>query len=118
MRSGKKDLNLRNLGTEMHNAIFWWEDIHDGSMTVMNDTYIIRTLRKELHLDRDTLLPLKQTISSEQGLIVMKYDEPKETDGYWYNSIIKINLNEFRFIVKLKKLIKNPSPGEADFRIN
>ena len=115
--SGKRDLNLKSFGREMHNAIFWWDDIQDGSMTVMNDTYLIRTFYKELHLDRDTLLPLKQIISSEQGLIVMTFEEPKETDGYWYNSIIEIYLNEFKFSVKLKKLIKNPSLGEADFKV-
>jgi hypothetical protein len=118
MRSGKKDLNLRNLGTEMHNAIFWWEDLQDGAMTVKNDTYVIRSLHKELYLDRDTLLPVKQIISSKQGSILMNYKEPEETDGYWYNSIIDIYFNEFKFNVKLKKLIKNPSLGEADFRIN
>jgi len=117
MRSGKKDLNLRSLGTEMHNAIFWWEDLQDGAMTVKNDTYIIRSLHKELHLDRDTLLPVKQIISSKQGLILMNYEEPEETDGYWYNSIIDIYINEFKFNVKLKKLIKNPSLGEADFKV-
>ena len=115
--SGKKDLNMKRLGREMHNAIFWWEDISDGALTVNNDTYVISSSYKELHLDRDTLLPLIQIISSEQGLIVIHYEEPKETDGYWYNSIIKLNLNEFTFRVKLKKLIKNPVLGEADFRI-
>jgi hypothetical protein len=115
--SGKEDLNLKNLGREMHNAIFWWEDINNGTLTVNNDKYVISSSYKELHLDRDTLLPLIQIISSEQGLIVMNYEEPKETDGYWYNSIIKINLNEFKFNVKLKKLIKNPVLGEADFRV-
>ncbi len=49
--------------------------------------------------------------------MVMNYKEPKETDGYWYNSIITINLNNFKFRVKLKKLIKNPVLGEADFRV-
>jgi len=115
--SGKKDLNLKSLGREMHNAIFWWEDLNDGTLTTNNDKYVISSSRKELHLDRDTLLPLIQIISSEQGLIVMHYEEPKETDGYWYNSIINIALNEFKFRVKLKKLIKNPTLGEADFRV-
>ena len=115
--SGKKDLNLKSLGREMHNAIFWWEDINESSLTVNHDRYVISSSHKELHLDRDTLLPLIQIISSEQGLIVMHYEEPKETDGYWYNSIITLNLNEFKFRVKLKKLIKNPALGEADFRV-
>ena len=115
--SGKKDLKLKILGREMHNAIFWWDDINDGALTVNNDKYVISSSHKELHLDRDTLLPLKQIISSEQGLIVMKYEEPKETDGYWYNSLITINLNAFKIRVKLKKLIKNPALGEADFRV-
>ena len=115
--SGKKDPNLKNLGKEMHNAIFWWEDIKNGSITIKNDKYIIRSLHKDLRLDRDTLLPLTQTIASDQGLILMKYEEPKETDGYWYNSIIGINLNEFKITVKLKKLIKNPALGEDDFRV-
>ena len=114
---GKKDLNLKRLGNKMHNAIFWWEDIIDGSLTVHKDKYVISSSHKELHLDRDTLLPVNQIIRSEEGLIAMKYEEPKETDGYWYNSIITINLNEFKFRVKLKKLIRNPSFGEADFRV-
>ncbi len=117
MRSGKKDLNLGNLGTEMRNAIFWWEDIQDGSLTLRNDLYIISTDRKELHLDRDTLLPHIQIIKSAKGLILMKYREPKDTDGYWYKSIIDIYFNDLTFHVKLKKVIKNPALGEADFKI-
>jgi len=115
--SGKKDLNLKTLGREMHNAIFWWEDLQESILTVRSDKYVISSLLKEIYLDRDTLLPLKQIISSEQGLIIMTYEEPKETDGYWYNSIIEIYLNEFKFSVKLKKLIKNPSLGESDFKV-
>ncbi|UCH80915.1 MAG: hypothetical protein JSW20_14440 [Nitrospiraceae bacterium] len=115
--SGKQDLNLKDLGKEMHNAVFWWEGLQDSTLTVRKEEYIISAFNKKLYLDRDTLLPDKQIINSEQGLIVIKYEEPKETDGYWYNSIITINLNSFTFRVKLKKLIKNPAPGEADFRV-
>ncbi len=80
--------------------------------------YIVRSGDKEIHLDRATLLPLKQEIMSLNTKINITYDKPRKGEnGFWYSSEMVIYINDFKFSVKLKKLLKNPSLGEFDFRI-
>lgn len=115
--SGKGGGNLKELGSEFYNAVFWWDHIGEGVMYSERDKYIIRTENKEIHIDRATLLPVKQVISSSGSKVYIVYDEPMEQEnGLWYQSEIKISVGEYKFKVMLKKLLKNPSLGEMDFR--
>jgi hypothetical protein len=115
--SGKNDANLKKLGKELYNAIFWWDGYSSGEMSGEGETYIIRTEDREIHLDKTTLLPLKQEIRTLNKNIQILYYEPVNNEGYWYPALLKIHMDDFTFTVKLKKLIKNPSPGESDFQI-
>ncbi len=116
--SGKGSSNLKKLGREFHNAIFWWDNIQDGLLFREGSAYIIRTENKEIHLDTATLLPLKQEIIAFGKKIDITYKNPKkDEDDFWYPSKIIIYVGDFEFNVKLKKLVRNPSLGEFDFQI-
>ena len=115
--SGKGNDNLKKLGTEFYNAIFWWDDMSNAVMHRKGNEYIVRSGDKEVHLDRATLLPLKQEIMSLNTKINITYDKPRKGEnGFWYSSEMEIYIKDFKFSVKLKKLLKNPSLGEFDFR--
>ena len=115
--SGKNDSNLMTLGRELYNAIFWWDAYSSGVMHREDETYVIRTDDKEIYLDRSTLLPLRQEIKALNKNIRITYENPVNNDDFWYSEILKINVADFTFTVKLKKLIRNPSLGEFDFQI-
>jgi len=115
--TGKNDDNLKKLGTELYNAIFWWDSYRGGEMSGEGDTYIIRTKDREIHLDKTTLLPLKQQIMTLNKNIQVLYYEPENNEGFWYPALLKIYMDDFIFNVKMKKLIKNPALGEFDFQV-
>jgi hypothetical protein len=116
--SGKGGPNLKKFGKEFHNAIFWWDDIQEGVLYSNGPEYIIRARNKEIHIDKATLLPLKQRIVAFNRNIEIAYEEPvEEKDGYWHPSVINILAGDFSFTVKLKKLLRNPQLGEFDFRV-
>ena len=115
--SGKNDDNLKKLGKELYNAIFWWDVYINGEMSGEGATYVIRTGDREIHLDKTTLLPLKQEIRTLNKNIHVMYHEPVNNEGFWYPALLKIYMDDFTFTVKLKKLIKNPALGEFDFQV-
>jgi hypothetical protein len=116
--SGKGGPNLKRFGKEFHNAIFWWDDIQEGVLYSNGPEYVIKARNKEVHIDKATLLPLKQSIVAFERNIEIIYEEPKEEkDGYWHPSVINILVGDFSFTVKLKKLLRNPVFGEFDFRV-
>jgi hypothetical protein len=116
--SGKGNEDLKKLGREFYNAVFWWDDIRNGLMYRENEKYIIRTSDREIYLDRATLIPLKQEIFTSGRKISITYHKPVQAeDGFWYPSVIEIYLGNFKFTVTLKKLLKNPLLGEFDFKI-
>ena len=114
---GKGGPNLKKFGKELHNAIFWWDDIQEGVLYSNGPEYIIRARNKEVHIDKATLLPLKQSLVAFEKNVEITYEEPKEEkDGYWHQSLINIRTGDFSFTVKLKKLLRNPELGEFDFK--
>lgn len=113
---GNTDSKLRNVANEFLRSIFWWEDLNNGSMHREGGEYIIRAENKEIHLDSATLLPLTQDIMLPDKSIHIKYSGPVNNEGFWYPSQLEIFMGNFRFDVKLVKLIKNPPLGENDFR--
>lgn len=115
--SGKNDDNLKKLGNELYNAIFWWDRYSNGEMSEEGEIYIIRTEDREIHLDKTTLLPLTQDIRTLNKNIQVRYNEPVNNNGFWHPSLIEIHMDDFIFTIRMKKLIKNPSPGESDFQV-
>jgi hypothetical protein len=115
IKSGKDSPGLRQLAAEFYRAIFWWDNLSEGAMYSAEGRYIIRTDKKEIHLNRGTLLPLKQIFHIRDQDILLTYEHPVENNGYWYNSRMHLYAGEFTFSVTLKKVIKNPVLNEFDF---
>ncbi len=115
--SGKGGDNLKKMGSEFYNAVFWWDNMDNAVMHRKGDEYIVKSGEKEIHIDSATLLPVRQEISALSTKINITYDKPKrDENGIWYSSEMEISVGEFKFTVTLKKLMKNPSLGEFDFR--
>jgi hypothetical protein len=115
--TGNKDTKFAGLIEEFLYAVFWWDDVEGGVLSIEKDVYIIRTVSKEIHLDKATLLPIRQDISLSGKTVHVKYAEPQNCEGFWYPSKLEISIDDFRFSVKIDKLIKNPPLGEYDFKI-
>lgn len=116
--SGKNSSNLKRLGSEFYNAVFWWDGLGEGVMSSKGREYIIRTGNRKIHINRATLLPVKQELTAFNRKIAITYAGPKKTeDGFWYPSVINIYLNNFKFTVTIRKMLKNPSLGEFDFKV-
>jgi len=115
--TGNKDTKLAGLIEELLFAVFWWDDVEGGVLSSEQDAYIIRTVSKEIYLDKATLLPLRQDIISSGKTVYVKYAEPHNYEGFWYPSKLELSVDDFRFSVKIDKLIKNPPLGEYDFKI-
>jgi hypothetical protein len=114
--SGKKDAKLAGLIEEFLRAVFWWDGVEGGLLYRQEDEYIIRTVSTEIHLDKATLLPIMQDISSSGKTVHVTYTEPQNYEGFWYPLKLEMSVDAFRFSVKIDKLIKNPSLGEYDFK--
>jgi len=115
--SDGKDTKLAGLAGEIFHALFWWDDLEGASMYAAEDAYVIKTLNQEIHLDKATLLPVIQFINSGDKNVYITYSGPQNYDGWWYPSNLTISADAFRFVVTIERLIKNPTLGEADFRI-
>jgi outer membrane lipoprotein-sorting protein len=114
--TGKRDENLKKLGQELHYAIFWWDHFADGYIYTGQKEYLITREGQTIYLDKKTLLPVRQELYAHGTRVFIEYSKPVEYEGYWYPSFIEMYAGEFKFIVNLKKIIKNPALQEFDFR--
>ncbi len=115
--SGKKSENLKKLGDEFYNAVFWWDGIEEGMMQREGEEYVIQAVDRKIRIDRGTLIPVHQELTAFDRKIDIQYSEPRKDDhGSWYPSRITINAGNFTFKVNVKKLLKNPQLGKMDFR--
>jgi len=115
--TGKKDTKLAGLIEEFLYAVFWWDDVKGGFLYSQADEYIIRTVSKKIHLDKTTLFPVMQDISSSGKTIHVTYTEPHNYEGFWYPSKLVITFDDFKFNITIDMLIKNPELSKSDFKI-
>lgn len=114
---GKNDKKLGAMTDEFFHTIFWWDGLNGGSMSVEEDEYVIKTEKKEIHLDRATRLPLQQDIHLLDKVIHITYSEPHDYEGLLYPSRLEIAVDNLKLIMKIEKLLVNPPLGETDFRV-
>jgi len=114
--SGKNNAKLSGLIDEFFHIVCWWYDVEGASLHSLGDEYIIRTVNKEIRVDKATLMILRQDIRLPDKTVYITYAEPNDYGGFWYPSKLVIDVGEFRFSVKIAKLIKNPLLGESDFK--
>ena len=114
--SGKGSNKFKEFGKELYYSVFWWEDIENAIMYREAENYVIRTKNKEIRLNRNTLLPERQEVIINNKKIYMLYSEPKKEGNLWYPSLLKIEIDAYRFSIKIEKLFINPLLREDDFR--
>lgn len=114
--SGKSNGMITELGREFYHAVFWWEGMRNGVMRKEGHEYILTADNKEIHLDSETLFPLRQHIITEGKDIAIEYSEPKKEGSFWYPSSIDIAMGSYIVKVRVKKLLLNPQIVETDFR--
>ncbi|MFA5354922.1 MAG: hypothetical protein WC291_11890 [Thermodesulfovibrionales bacterium] len=112
----------RNKGTllvdGLRNSLFWWE-ISDYAVSERDNLYVLKNSFREVAIDRETLLPVRQTIELENGdRLEISYESParveKEetaeggesvTDAYeplWYQSEMNIAYRGHTVKVRVK----------------
>jgi hypothetical protein len=106
---------LEHIGTELYDAVFWWDNLKEASLHSEGAYYVIGTVGKEIRLDRASLLPASQIIRRDGRLGRILYRKPAREGDYWYPSKIEIYIRGHIFRVHVKKLSVNPEPGERDF---
>lgn len=121
--SGKGGRRLKEFGKELYYSVFWWQNLENALMYKQATDYVIRTKNKKIRLDSSTLLPESQEIITNSKKIYILYDKPKKMvvptrsrADFWYPSVLKIEMGEYRFTVKVEKLIINPPLKEYDFK--
>ncbi|UCH45058.1 MAG: hypothetical protein JSV11_12300 [Nitrospiraceae bacterium] len=114
--TGKEDEKLKRLGRELHAAIFWWNHFAGGSMHTEQEEYVITREGQRIYVNKNTLLPVRREFQAYGTTVFIDYSRPMDYNGYWYPSFIEMYAGEFKFVVKLKKLLKNPELQEFDFR--
>ena len=102
--SGKGTNRFKEFGKELYYSVFWWEDIENAMMYREAENYVIRTKNKEIRLNRNTLLPERQEVIINNKKIYMLYSEPKKEGNLWYPSLLKIEIDAYRFSIKIEKL--------------
>jgi hypothetical protein len=115
--SGKERAWLKHVGREFYHAIFWWDGTIDASMRKRGPEYIIRTEGMEMRLDNRSLFPLRQIIKINDRSAQITYSKPRMEGGRWFPSLIKIDMEDLSFSIKIEKLLLNPEPGYMDFKL-
>lgn len=87
----------------LRNSILWWR-IKNYDVERQNKTYRLTNSYQEILIDKETMLPVSQTIEIDDGRqLRITYEEPMSKGKFWYPSKMKIELS--RYIVRLQ--IKN-----------
>lgn len=101
----------------LRGSLFWW-DIRDYTVTERDNLYVLKNSFKEVAINRETLLPVRQTIELENGdRLEISYESParvekEETAGgeavadayepLWYQSEMKIAYRGHTVKVRVK----------------
>ncbi|MBI1810373.1 MAG: hypothetical protein HYR78_00265 [Nitrospirae bacterium] len=84
----------------LRSSILWWL-IKDYEIEEQNSNYHIRNSSRRIVIDKKSMLPVSQTIELDNGKeLRISYDEPANSNGFWYPSKMKIELS--KYVVKLQ----------------
>ena len=88
----------------LRDCLFWW-DIKDFELGEEDNSYLLKNLTREIWLDRKTILPIKQTVSFEDGReLNISYEDVEKMRDVWYPSTIKIDLSKYSVTLKIKEI--------------
>jgi len=97
----------------LRNSILWWL-IKDYEVEEQSGNYHIRNSSRKIVIDKKTMLPASQTIELDGGKeLRISYEEPANSNGFWYPSKMKIELSKYvvKLQIKSMSLIPHSIPG-------
>lgn len=88
----------------LRDCLFWW-DIKDFEIDEKEGIYLLKNLSRKVWIDRKTMLPIKQTVSLEDGReINFYYENPEKVGSIWYPSKIRMGLSKYSVTLKIKEM--------------
>ena len=92
------------LSSGLRDCLFWW-DIKDFSVEEDESGYILKNLTRSLWINRETMLPVKQNISLEDGReLMIRYENPDYAGALWYPSKIRIELARYTVTLNIREI--------------
>jgi len=92
------------LSSGLRDCLFWW-DIKDFSVEQDESGYILKNLTRSLWINRETMLPVKQNISLEDGReLMIRYENPDYAGALWYPSKIRIELARYAVTLNIREI--------------
>jgi len=105
---GRINEELRPFIGELYYAVFWWDGIRGGEMVTEDGMYVIKGREREVYIDRNTLLPIRQSLRIEGRSFYIIYRRPKRVGDFWYPSFMEMRTDGYKFLVVVKLLKPNP----------
>ena len=88
----------------LRDCLFWW-DIKDFDVTENEKDYLLMNSSRKIWIDRRTMLPVRQTVSLEDGReLDIFYENPEVSDDIWYPSKIRIELLRYAVVLRIKDI--------------
>lgn len=92
------------LSSGLRDCLFWW-DIKDFSVEEDESGYILKNMTRSLWINRETMLPIKQMISLEDGReLMIRYENPDYAGALWYPSKIRIELARYAVTLNIREI--------------
>jgi len=92
------------LSSGLRDCLFWW-DIKDFSVEEDKSAYILKNMTRSLWINRETMLPIKQMISLEDGReLMIRYENPDYAGALWYPSKIRIELARYAVTLNIREI--------------
>jgi hypothetical protein len=113
---GRINTRLKTFIRELYETVFWWEGVKGGVMNKKGNMYIIKTAKRELHIDSRTLLPVRQDLRINGDIFQIAYDMPVKNGDWWYPSSIEISVDRYRLSIKIERLFINPRLSDDVFK--
>ena len=99
----------RILTEGLRDCLFWW-DIKDYEINEKEGMYLLKNLSREIWMDRKTMLPIKQSVSLQDGReLIIHYEDIRKAGDIWYPSRIRIDLLKYSVKLKIKDISFNGS---------
>lgn len=88
----------------LRDCLFWW-DLIDFTVREEGEHLVLQNATRQVVLDRKTMLPKIQRISFDDGKqLTVKYDNPTQAKGDWYQSNMRIELSRYAVILTVKEI--------------
>lgn len=97
----------------LRSSILWWL-IKDYEIEEQNNNYHIRNSSRRIVIDKKSMLPVSQTIEFDSGKeLRISYEEPANSNGFWYPSRMKIELSKYVVKLQIKSIAFIPHSAQG-----